>query len=172
MNATLARTRLLVLDVDGVLTDGRVTYGDQNLQLQSFDVKDGLGLSMLRKAGITVAWITGRGCAATERRASELGVAELHMGSRGTKLELLRDMQTRLGVSADQTVAVGDDLFDLPMAKAAALFACPSDAHEGVLERADLVLSRPGGCGAVRELCDLILRSQGKWDQMLAELSN
>lgn len=170
LQTALSNVRLLVLDVDGVLTDGRVVYGPDGFQLQAFDVKDGLGLNMLGKAGVTVAWITGRGCEATERRAKELGVQELHMGARGGKLKILRDIQEQLSIGPEATIAVGDDLFDLAMKASAAAFACPADAHDGVRDRADLVLSKPGGCGAVRELCDQILRSQDRWDQMLSEL--
>jgi 3-deoxy-D-manno-octulosonate 8-phosphate phosphatase (KDO 8-P phosphatase) len=177
--ARLARTRLLVLDVDGVLTDGRVLYGAESagaavrgatLELQAFDVKDGLGLNLVRRAGVTLAWITGRGCDATRRRAEELGVEELHMRARGGKLEVLLKIQRRLGISADETVAMGDDLFDLAMAKAASVFGCPSDAHDEVRARADWVALRPGGRGAVRELTDAILVAQGKWDATLADL--
>ena len=164
LHTHLVKTRLLVLDVDGVLTDGRVVYSDAPSETQVFDVKDGLGLNLVRGAGITVAWITGRGCDATRRRADDLGVEELHMRVRGGKLAKLVEIQTRLGISAEETIAVGDDLPDLPMREAAAVFACPSDAHDSVLRRADWISSRPGGRGAVRELCDRLLVAQGQWD--------
>ena len=181
LTTRLAKTRLLVLDVDGVLTDGRVVYGAESsgsavagatLELQAFDVKDGLGLNLVRRSGITLAWITGRGCEATRRRAEELGVEELHMRAHGGKLPLLRELQRRLGITAEETVAVGDDLFDLPMAKAAAVFGCPADAHHEVLARAGWVADKPGGRGAVRELCDAILVAQGKWAATVAELAD
>lgn len=181
LNERFERTRLLALDVDGVLTDGRVVYGTEStgsavegapLEVQSFDVKDGLGLNLLRRSGVTLAWITGRGSEATRRRAEELGVDELHMQARGGKLAVLRELQARLGIDPSETVAVGDDLFDLPMAGAAAVFCCPSDAHGEVKARADCVLLRPGGHGAVRELCDAILVAQGKWDATLDELTS
>ena len=181
LQVRLARTRLLVLDVDGVLTDGRVIYGAESagaavrgaaVELQAFDVKDGLGLNLVRRAGVTLAWITGRGCEATRRRAEELGVEELHMRARGGKLEVLREIQHRLGITQDETVAMGDDLFDLQMAKAAAVFGCPVDAHEVVCERADWVSRKPGGRGAVRQLCDAILVAQGRWDATIEDLTN
>jgi len=179
LSAQLAKTRLLVLDVDGVLTDGRVVYGAESagstvagatLELQAFDVKDGLGLNLVRRSGVTLAWITGRGCEATRRRAEELGVEELHMRAHGGKLPVLREIQRRLGISAEETVAVGDDLFDLPMSKAAAVFGCPADAHGEVLARAGWIASKRGGRGAVRELCDAILVAQGKWEAVVTEL--
>jgi len=181
LKSRLQKTRLLVLDVDGVLTDGRVVYGTEStgaavegapLEVQSFDVKDGLGLNLVRRAGITLAWITGRGCEATRRRAEELGVEELHMRAFGGKFTVLREIQARLGIAPEETVAVGDDLHDLPMGKAAAVFSCPSDAHSEVKARADWVMLRPGGRGAVRELCDAILVAQGKWDATVAALAD
>jgi 3-deoxy-D-manno-octulosonate 8-phosphate phosphatase (KDO 8-P phosphatase) len=177
----LAAARLLVLDVDGVLTDGRVVYasfpGDDGvpastLELQAFDAQDGLGLNLLRGAGVLVAWITGRGNPATERRAKELGVEELFMGARLTKAELLEDIQERHGILPEQTVAMGDDLIDLAMATRAAVLACPAGAHPAVRERADLVTERPGGRGAVRELCDGILAAKGLWDETLERFTH
>lgn len=169
----LARTRLVVLDVDGVLTDGRIVYGAPGpgdaatVEVQRFDAKDGLGLALLREAGILRAWITGRGNPTTERRAAELGIEEVHLGARGTKAELLADVQARHGVTPDETVVMGDDWIDLPMAGLAAVLACPADAHAELLARADLVATRPGGRGAVRELCDAILLAQGRYAELL-----
>jgi len=172
LRTRLARARLLVLDVDGVLTDGRVLYSDAAEETQSFDVKDGLGLNLVRGAGLTIAWITGRGCAATRRRADELGVVELHMNVRGLKLVKLQELQARLAITPEETISMGDDLFDLTMRSASALFTCPSDAHAAVLERADWIASRPGGRGAVRELCDALLVARNEWDAILEGLSS
>ena len=166
--AILARVRLLVLDVDGTLTDGRVVYAGEE-ELQSFHVHDGQGLAWLTRAGVEVAWVTGRGCAATEKRARELGVRELVMGS-GPKEAVVAEIQERLGVDVEATVAMGDDLPDLAMAARAALFACPADARPEVVAAADLVTSAAAGAGAVRELCDAILQAGGRWDA-LAERS-
>ena len=169
LEAQLERTRLLVLDVDGVLTDGRVVYGNGE-ELQFFDVQDGQGLAWLRKAGITVAWITGRGCEATRRRAEELGVAELHMRS-GPKDAALRKIQERLGIAPDETVAMGDDLPDLGLAQYAGVFAAPANARPQVKERADIVTDASGGRGAVREICERILVARNELAGFLEELN-
>ena len=135
----LAAVRLAAFDVDGTLTDGRVVYiGDQ--ELQAFCVYDGQGLSWLRKAGVTLAWITGRGCASTERRAQELDVEHLHTRS-GPKEEVLRGIQERTGIAPSATLAMGDDLPDLAMARAADLFVAPASARLEVQEAADFVTS-------------------------------
>lgn len=155
----LARARLFVFDVDGVLTDGRVIYAE-GLELQAFDVKDGLGIVQLLRAGLEVAWVSGRGCEATRRRAAELGVRELHLAS-GAKDEVLAGIQERLGIEPAATVSMGDDLPDLALAVRSALFAAPADAHAEVRARADWVASARGGRGAVRELADAALRARG-----------
>lgn len=164
--ARLSRTRLVALDVDGVLTDGRIRYlGTEELQV--FSARDGLGLRLLVRSGITVAWISGRGCAATSLRAEELGIRELHVRVE-EKAATLAEVQERLGVGIDETLAMGDDLPDLALARRAGLFAAPADAHELVRARADLVTARGGGDGAVRELAEALLRAQGRWDACLA----
>lgn len=162
--ARLAGVRLLALDVDGVLTDGRVTYVGEH-ESQSFWVQDGQGLVWLRKAGVRLAWISGRGCEATERRARELGVDELHLRS-GPKDQVLGEVQARLGVAPAETAAMGDDLPDLGLAERAGFFAAPANARSEVRARADLVTRASGGAGAVRELVEHILRAQGRWDDV------
>ncbi len=160
----LGAVRLAVFDVDGTLTDGRVVYiGSQ--EQQSFCVHDGQGLAWLRKAGVELAWITGRGCAATDRRAKELGVAHLHQRS-GPKEPVLELVQERSGVAPEATLAMGDDLPDLAMARRAAIFAAPASARPEVRAAADLVTTAPAGSGAVREVCELVLRAQGQWSKL------
>lgn len=164
----LAAVRLLALDVDGVLTDGRVIYtGEQ--ETQEFHVADGLGLKLLMQSEVRVAWITGRGCEATRRRARELGVEELHVAA-GPKDKVLAEIQGRLGIAPEQTAAMGDDLPDLAMRSRAAFFAAPPNARAEVRERADLVTSAGGGAGAVREFAELLLRAQGRWPAILDAL--
>jgi len=158
--AILARARLVVFDVDGVLTDGRVVYAE-GLECQAFDVKDGYGIAQLVRAGVEVAWISGRGCAATRRRAEELGVTELHLRS-GPKHEVLTGVQQRLGIAAADTVSMGDDVPDLDLAQHSALFVAPADAHAQVRARAAWVTEARGGRGAARELCDAVLRARGR----------
>jgi len=165
MQARLAAARLLVLDVDGVLTDGRVVHTASE-ELQVFDVRDGLGLKLLLREGLEVAWISGRGCPATRRRAEELGVRELVLQS-GPKAEALAGLQRRLGIAPGETLAMGDDLPDLGLAAGSGLFACPADAHPEVRARADLVCAAAGGRGAVRELAEAILRARGSWQRVV-----
>ena len=157
---SLAQVRLVVLDVDGVLTDGRVVYGD-TFELQQFDARDGQGLVWLAREGVEVAWITGRGCLATERRADELG-ARL-MARSGPKRAALRALQEELAIGPEVTLAMGDDLPDLGLASGAAVFAAPADARTEVRERAQLVTRANGGAGAVRELCEMVLGAKGRW---------
>jgi len=164
--ARLAPIRLLALDVDGTLTDGRVVYVGEE-ELQAFCVRDGQALAWLGRAGVEVTWITGRGCRATERRAAELGVTELHQGA-GPKDQVLQGVQARLGIAPAETLAMGDDLPDLLLGRRAAVFACPHDARPELREQADLVTAARGGDGAVRELVEAILRAKELWEPTVA----
>ena len=161
MGTPLATVRLLALDVDGTLTDGRVVHSDAG-ELQAFDVHDGQGLVWLRRAEIEVAWISGRGCAATRTRAGELGIRELHLAA-GPKAEVLREIQERLSIGVDQTASMGDDQPDLGLAARSAFFAAPANARPEVRAAADLTTVAAGGAGAVRELVEAILSAQGRW---------
>lgn len=161
--ARMGAARLLALDVDGVLTDGRVVYVGGE-ELQRFDVRDGAGLVWLIRHGVRVVWITGRGCEATRRRAQELG-AELHEHVRDKRGVLERVRATAEGSS---TVAMGDDVADLGLAACADLFVAPVDAAAPVRARADWVTAAPGGHGAVRELCEALLAARGAWDAVLS----
>jgi 3-deoxy-D-manno-octulosonate 8-phosphate phosphatase (KDO 8-P phosphatase) len=157
----LARARLLALDVDGTLTDGRVTWvGDA--ETLSFSVHDGQGLVWLREAGVNVVWISGRGSLAVESRAAELGIREVHLRAQD-KGAVLADVQRRLGIERSQSVAMGDDLGDLDFAPHVAVLAAPANARQQTRERADLVTSASGGAGAVRELAEAILVAQDLW---------
>lgn len=159
LERALAEARLVALDVDGTLTDGRVCYVGEE-ELVAFHAHDGLGLVRLREAGVHVAWISGRGSRAVERRARELGVRELHLGV-GDKARVLAELQRRLDVAPRHTVAMGDDLPDLALAAHAALFVAPASARPEVRERAGLVTRAAGGAGAVRELAERILGARG-----------
>lgn len=157
----LRRARLLALDVDGTLTDGRVVYKGKE-EIQSFCVLDGQGLVWLAEAGVKIAWISGRGCKATERRASELRIDEVHLRA-GPKSEVLESLQERLRIGIDETVAMGDDIPDLGLAERAGVFAAPANARPEVRERADIVTTASGGSGAVRELVEAMLEAKGMW---------
>jgi 3-deoxy-manno-octulosonate cytidylyltransferase (CMP-KDO synthetase) len=151
-----AAVRLLVLDVDGVLTDGRISYVGDVEQHMSFDVKDGHGLVALRRAGIEVALITGRDSPALRRRAAELGITSVCAGVADKAAELTR-LSSQLDVPLGAVCYIGDDEPDLPAMALAGISAAPADASPAVKAAATIVLGRPGGQGAVRELTDLLL---------------
>jgi len=152
--------RALFLDVDGVLTDGKIYLDGRGNEMKVFDTKDGHGMRKAEAAGITLCWISGRTSPATARRARELGVPHCYQGVRdkGARIEALR---RRLGLTRDEMAAMGDDEPDIPMFEAAALSACPSDATPGAKRYASMVLSKPGGAGAAREFIEKILERNG-----------
>jgi 3-deoxy-D-manno-octulosonate 8-phosphate phosphatase (KDO 8-P phosphatase) len=154
------KIRLLVLDVDGVLTDGRIYLDGRGHELKVFDTKDGHGMRKAAAAGITVCWISGRTSPATARRARELGVPFCYQGVRDKAVRIAA-VRMRLGLSKAQIAAMGDDEPDLPMFDAATISACPSDAVPAARRRATYVLKRPGGSGAVREFVEMILARNG-----------
>jgi 3-deoxy-D-manno-octulosonate 8-phosphate phosphatase (KDO 8-P phosphatase) len=160
--ARAARVQLLVLDVDGVLTDGGLWYSAAGEELKRFDVRDGLGLVVAQRAGLGVAVISGRKSAAAARRLAELGVAEVHLGveDKGAALAALLD---RLGVPAAAAAAMGDDLNDLPLFALVGLALAPRDAVAEVRRKAHWVARRRGGQGAVREAVEWLLRARGAW---------
>src|SRR5450755_3805855 len=150
--------RALFLDVDGVLTDGRIYLADDGNDFKVFDTKDGHGIKRAILGGIEVAWISGRSSRSTARRARELGVRFCRQGvAHDGKLEVYREICRRLGVAPSETAAMGDDEPDLPMMQAAAVSACPADAVAPVRRAAGIVLKSPGGRGAVREFIEILL---------------
>jgi 3-deoxy-D-manno-octulosonate 8-phosphate phosphatase (KDO 8-P phosphatase) len=171
LRMALARTKLVALDVDGVMTDGRVVYSSATLALgvneqQTFDVQDGIALRWLSKCGIKIVWITGRGCAVTAHRANELRIDALEMDV-VSKREVLERLQAQFEIGVDETVAMGDDLPDLGMRARAGVFAAPLNARPEILACSDLRLARRGGDGAVRELAEHVLRARGRWDEIV-----
>lgn len=157
------QVRLLVLDVDGVLSDGGLHYANSGEETKTFCTPDGLGIKMLQGQGIGVAIITGRSSQIVERRARELGIEQLIQG-RDDKLTALREMLPELGLTADDVAYMGDDLPDLAAIQACALGMTPADGDEFVANFADWRSQRPGGRGAVREACEFILNAQDKLD--------
>jgi 3-deoxy-D-manno-octulosonate 8-phosphate phosphatase (KDO 8-P phosphatase) len=155
------RIRALFLDVDGVLTDGRIYLDGRGRELKVFDTKDGHGMRKAAAAGITLCWISGRTSPATAQRARELGVAHCYQGVRdkGARIEAVR---RRLGLERDEMAAMGDDEPDIPMFEAAGLSACPSDATPAARRYASIVLTNPGGHGAAREFIEKILERNGQ----------
>lgn len=159
--------RLLALDVDGVLTDGRLYFAEDGQELKTFDTQDGHGIKMLQHAGIEVAIITGRTTKLVQRRAGNLGIRHLLQG-REDKLVALRELTAELDIPLDEVAYVGDDWPDLPAILAAGLGIAVANAHGELRTRADHVTALAGGRGAVREVCDLILRAQDRYDAALA----
>ena len=153
------RVRLLVLDVDGVLTDGRLYLAPDGEELKVFDVRDGSGLVAVRQAGIEIAIISGRSAAAVDRRALELGIGHVQQGVRD-KGAAFDALLATLGIDAAASACVGDDTADLPMLGRAGLSIAVADAHTEVRAAVDWVTTRPGGRGAVREVCDLLLNGR------------
>ena len=152
----LSRVKMLVLDVDGVLTDGRLYYGARGEVLKAFNVKDGLGIKQVAAAGIAVAIISGRKSAIVARRARELGIRHVNQGVTDKFAALTRLAKSR-SLLLEQCACVGDDTPDAPMLNAAGLAIAVADAHRDALAVADLVTTRAGGQGAVREVCDWLL---------------
>ena len=163
----LRQLRLLVLDVDGVLTDGGLWTTESGEVIKRFDVRDGLGLRLLREAGVEVAWLSGGKSGATEQRARYLGIARVLTGV-GDKPAALSTLQAELGVSREESAFVGDDLNDLAVKPAIGLLVCTADAAAPLRRQADWVLDRNGGDGAVRRLAEEILKARGDW-AVLAE---
>lgn len=155
------RVRLLVLDVDGVLTDGRIYLSAAGEELKVFHVRDGSGLVAVQRAGITVAIVSGRDSAAVQRRAAELGIRHLRqgVGDKGAELERLL---VELGMDAAETACVGDDTPDLPMLARVGLAIGVADAHPALREAVHWVTPSPGGRGAVRDVCDLLLSARAR----------
>lgn len=166
LNTVAARLKLVAMDVDGVLTNGTVTYDSNGLEHKSFCIKDGLGIKLLQKAGLRVALITGRSSAMVERRAAELGITDLIQG-REDKLTALQEMVALMGCTLEDAAYMGDDLPDLAAIKGAAHGACPADAVGPVRDAADFIATTQGGQGAVREWAETLLRARGEWETLL-----
>jgi len=153
--------------VDGVLTDGRLYFTDRGTELKTFSTQDGHALRMLQGTGVEVAIITGRRTRLVARRARELGIRHLFQGA-DEKRDALTRLLERTAMPAERVAHVGDDVPDLPVLTRVGLAIGVADAAPAVLERVDFVTTAPGGRGAVREICERIMRAQGTWDRALA----
>lgn len=165
---TLRGIKALVLDVDGVLTDGGIIYGSGETEIKRFDCRDGLGLRLWLKSGGQLAIITGRESEAVRLRARDLGVEYLYQKC-GDKKQVFKRFLSESGLPAGQVAAVGDDLIDIPMLLQAGLPVAVGDAARETQEAAQLITVRPGGHGALRELTEYLLKAQGKWDKLVEE---
>jgi 3-deoxy-D-manno-octulosonate 8-phosphate phosphatase (KDO 8-P phosphatase) len=162
------RVRLMVFDVDGVLTDGRLWYGPQGEALKAFHTLDGHGLKMLQQSGISAALLSGRSSPAVAQRAAELGIAHVLQGA-SDKAAAFGALLARLALEPAQAGGMGDDVPDLPVLERCGFASAPREAHERVRRAAHYVAAAPAGAGAAREVCEFLLRAQGKLDAALAE---
>ena len=167
LSARAARIKLLILDVDGVLTDGRVVYDADGREIKFFDIQDGHGLKLLQRTGVKVALLSGRESNVNRIRARELGIEELHEDCK-IKLPVFEEIIKAHGLPAQEAAFMGDDLIDLPPMRAAGLALAPANAVLEVKQAAHWVAPKPGGGGAVRLACELILKSSGTWEQVTA----
>ncbi|HBH7051913.1 TPA: 3-deoxy-manno-octulosonate-8-phosphatase KdsC [Morganella morganii] len=158
-----AKIRLLICDVDGVMSDGLIYQGNSGEELKAFNVRDGYGIRCLLTSGVEVAIITGRKAKLLEDRANTLGITHLYQGQ-SDKLLAYRELLAKLALRPGDVAYIGDDLIDWPVMAEVGLSAAVADAHPLLLPKADYVTQIAGGRGAVRELCDLILLAQNKLD--------
>lgn len=158
LRSKLARTEMLILDVDGVLTDGRLFYGSGGIEIKAFHVHDGYGLKKIQQEGISVAIVSGRESDIVEKRADELGIRFLFQNI-AEKKEVLQELCQRSGIEPQHMAHVGDDLPDIELFKSVGLGIAVADALFEVRKSADLITKAKGGEGAVREVCELLLKS-------------
>jgi len=164
MEEKLKKVRLVIMDVDGVLTDGRIVLGGHGQEFKFFNVRDGHGIVLLHRVGIKTAIITGRKSEVVERRAKELGIPFIFQDSKD-KLVTYNKLKGEAGVKDYEIAYMGDDLVDIPIMIRTGVAVAVADAHTQVKEAAHLVTRAPGGKGAVREFIELLLQVQGKWDK-------
>jgi 3-deoxy-D-manno-octulosonate 8-phosphate phosphatase (KDO 8-P phosphatase) len=154
------KIELIVLDVDGTMTDSHITYSENGDEIKSFNVKDGLAIASWRRLGKQVAIITGRSSKIVARRAQELRIEHFYQGVEN-KREVLERLLEKLDISMENVAAIGDDLNDLSMLKAAAISFVPRDASSYVDKIADVILTKRGGEGAVREMIEYLIKKEG-----------
>ena len=160
-----ARIKLLLLDVDGVLTDGRIIIDDRGVETKQFHVRDGQGIVLLKRAGIEIGFMTGRSSAVVRHRARDLGVELVYQGV-ANKLACYAKIKRARGLKDEQIAYVGDDLIDLPVLLRVGLALSVADGWPGLSTAVDYITSAPGGQGAVREVAELLLKAQGRWARL------
>ena len=157
---------MLIMDVDGVLTDGTAFCGPDGFEALAFNIHDGTGITYLHRAGLRTALITGRQVPAVQQRAQTLGITDVVQGAK-VKIEAYEAVRARTGLRDEEVAYIGDDLPDIPVMRRVGLAIAVRNAAPEVLRVADLVTRKRGGDGAVREAAEFILKAQGKWDQIL-----
>lgn len=164
----LKSIKVLILDVDGVLTDGRVIYTDSGEEIKRFDVRDGHGLKLLIRSGIEVILLTGRESKVVLHRARDLGIEHVYQKALN-KIEVYKTILADRSLEDKDVGFVGDDLIDLPVLRKAGFSAAVPDAVQEVKEIVDYITTKRGGEGAVREICELLLKAQNKWEALTAK---
>jgi 3-deoxy-D-manno-octulosonate 8-phosphate phosphatase (KDO 8-P phosphatase) len=164
----LKRIKLLILDVDGVMTDGRIIMDNEGIESKNFDVRDGHGIKILQRYGIKVAILTGRQSKVVEYRAKDLEIDDVYQGALNKK-DVFEIILEKHKLSAGETAFMGDDIVDIPVLKSVGFSAAVADALDVVKKSVDYVTKNRGGRGAVRELCEMILQAQGKWPEVAAK---
>ena len=167
LRSRILPVRVMIFDVDGVLTDGRIIYHDDGSEIKAFDVQDGHGIKLLQRAGIEVALITGRFCRAVEHRAQGLGITRIYQGAHD-KLEAYEEILAETGLAQKEIGFMGDDLIDIPLLRKVGFAAVVPNAVSHVIPYAHYVTRAEGGRGACREICELLLRVQGLWEEVTA----
>ncbi len=157
------RVKLLVLDVDGVMTDGRIIYGNYGDEIKNFDVNDGLGVYLLKKTGIKCVVLTAKASRVVTRRARDLRIDKVYHNFH-YKIEALKMIRKKFKIEDEAVCFVGDDVIDIPVLRRVGLAICPPNAMEEVKQVSHMVTSKKGGRGAVREVCELIMKAQGTWE--------
>jgi 3-deoxy-D-manno-octulosonate 8-phosphate phosphatase (KDO 8-P phosphatase) len=162
-----ARVKVMIFDVDGVLTDGSLTYGPDGEATKTFYVLDGLGIQLLQKTGVQTAIISARRSPIVVRRAADLGINHVYQGQHDKRLAFA-ELLAATGITAEECGYIGDDVIDLPLFTRVGFAVTVPSGHPEVQHRAHYVTRAPGGRGAVREVCDMVMRAQGTYEQALA----
>jgi len=164
--ARAKKIKLVIFDVDGVLTDGSLYYGHDGREYKVFHSRDGHGMKMLRQGGVEIGIITARNSQAVVHRMANLGIEHVYQGA-SEKLPAYEELRAKLNLRPEEVAYVGDDVIDLPVMTKVGLAIAVADAHPDVVQRSHWQTNALGGRGAARDACELILRQQGKWDALL-----
>lgn len=162
--------KLIALDVDGTLTDGKIYYDNVGNEIKAFNAKDGMAIAQAGKNGIEIAVITGRKSTIVERRSKELGIKHIYQGIH-SKVDALNMILDRTNIRYDQVMYIGDDINDIKIMSKVKYAACPNDAVQEVKAICNIISNKTGGNGAVREIIESVLKEQGKWDEIISQYS-